>query len=83
MENTKQSRHARDVENSWSSSSLMEKQARHRSRTEMSMETEGKEDIKESVPLPRVALQCPGVLPAATTVTSHTEEVESKRCVTY
>lgn len=56
----------------------MEKQARHWSRTEMSLETEEKEDLKESVPFPRVTLQCPWFLPTATTVTSHTEEVESK-----
>ena len=44
----------------------------------MSLETEEKEDLKKSVPFPRVTLQGPGILPAATTVTSHTEEIESK-----
>lgn len=38
----------------------------------MSLETEEKEDLKESVPFPRVTLRGPGFFPAAATVTSHT-----------
>lgn len=76
-ESTEHSRHARDVENSWSSSILVKKQARHRSRTETSLQAEEEEDLKEPVPFPRVTLQCPGVLPAVT-VTSHTEKQKAK-----
>lgn len=46
----------RNIENCGNLASPMEKQASHRSRMEMSLEREEKEDLEESVPFLRVTL---------------------------